>query len=225
MDNGMLAQLTLRILMAAFLGGLIGLERSSGDRPAGLRTHVLVATGSALLMVVSIYGIDGHPQARDPSRIASQVVSGIGFLGAGTILHEGLTVKGLTTAASLWIVSAIGLTVGCGMMALGIFATGITLITLILIRGLEKKVLPAGKPTRCKLHVILSKNPDSMMDVMEYLQERNIKTRILGIRNDPQRSVIEVDLSVKIGKYYNANAIISGLENAEAVKKVVLVDD
>jgi len=64
-----------------------------------------------------------------------------------------------------------------------------------------------------------------MMDVMEYLQERNIKTRILGIRNDPQRSVIEVDLSVKIGKYYNANAIISGLENAEAVKKVVLVDD
>lgn len=225
MDNGMLAQLTLRILMAAFLGGLIGLERSSGDRPAGLRTHVLVATGSALLMVVSIYGIDGHPQARDPSRIASQVVSGIGFLGAGTILHEGLTVKGLTTAASLWIVSAIGLTVGCGMMALGIFATGITLITLILIRGLEKKVLPAGKPTRCKLLVILSKNPDSMMDVMEYLQERNIKTRILGIRNDPQRNVIEVDLSVKIGKYYNANAIISGLENAEAVKKVVLVDD
>ena len=206
MDNGMLAHLTLRILMAAFLGGLIGLERSSGDRPAGLRTHVLVATGSALLMVVSIYGFDGHPQGRDPSRIASTVVNGIGFLGAGTILHEGLTVKGLTTAASLWIVSAIGLTVGCGMLALGIFATGIALITLILIRGLEKKVLPAGKSTRCKLHVILSKDPDSMMDVMEYLQERNIKTRLLGIRNEPQRNVIEVDLSVKIGKYYNANA-------------------
>lgn len=225
MDNGMLAHLTLRILMAAFLGGLIGLERSSGDRPAGLRTHVLVATGSALLMVVSIYGFDGHPQGRDPSRIASTVVNGIGFLGAGTILHEGLTVKGLTTAASLWIVSAIGLTVGCGMLALGIFATGIALITLILIRGLEKKVLPAGKSTRCKLHVILSKDPDSMMDVMEYLQERNIKTRILGIRNEPQRNVIEVDLSVKIGKYYNANAIISGLQDTKAVKKVELLDE
>ena len=225
MDNGMLAHLTLRILMAAFLGGLIGLERSSGDRPAGLRTHVLVATGSALLMVVSIYGFDGHPQGRDPSRIASTVVNGIGFLGAGTILHEGLTVKGLTTAASLWIVSAIGLTVGCGMLALGIFATGIALITLILIRGLEKKVLPAGKSTRCKLHVILSKDPDSMMDVMEYLQERNIKTRLLGIRNEPQRNVIEVDLSVKIGKYYNANAIISGLQDTKAVKKVELLDE
>lgn len=225
MDNGMLAQLTLRILMAAFLGGLIGLERSSGDRPAGLRTHVLVATGSALLMVVSIYGIDGHPQYRDPSRIASQVVSGIGFLGAGTILHEGLTVKGLTTAASLWIVSAIGLTVGCGMLAVGIFTTAITLVTLIMIRGLEKKVLPTGKATRCKLHVVLDKNPDSMMDVMGYLQERNIKTRILGIRNEPQRNVIEVDLLVKIGKYYNANAIISGLEETQNVKKVVPMDE
>ena len=222
MDNGMLAQLTLRILMAAFLGGLIGLERSSGDRPAGLRTHVLVATGSALLMVVSIYGIDGHPQARDPSRIASQVVSGIGFLGAGTILHE---VKGLTTAASLWIVSAIGLTVGCGMLALGIFATGITLVTLILIRGLEKKVLPAGKATRCNLHVTVNKDPDSMIEVMGYLQERNIKTRILGMRNDPQRNVLEVDLAVKIGKYYNANEIISGLKNTKAVQKVVLQDE
>ena len=225
MDNEMLAERCLRILLAAFLGGLIGLERSSGDRPAGLRTHVLVATGSALLMVVSIYGIDGHPQYRDPSRIASQVVSGIGFLGAGTILHEGLTVKGLTTAASLWIVSAIGLTVGCGMLAVGIFTTVITLVTLIMIRGLEKKVLPTGKATRCKLHVVLDKNPDSMMDVMDFLQERNIKTRILGIHNDPQRNVIEVDLAVKIGKYYNANTIISGLESTKTVQHVALVDE
>ena len=96
--------LVLRLLLTAFLGGIIGLERSAGDRPAGLRTHVLVATGSALLMIVSIYGIDGHPLNRDPSRIASQVVTGVGFLGAGTILHEGLTVKGLTTAASVWMV-------------------------------------------------------------------------------------------------------------------------
>ncbi|WP_416181633.1 MgtC/SapB family protein [Acidaminococcus timonensis] len=221
----LLAQLTLRILLAAFLGGLIGLERSAGDRPAGLRTHVLVATGSALLMVISIYGSDGYTQARDPSRIASQVVSGIGFLGAGTILHEGLTVKGLTTAASLWIVSAIGLTVGCGMLALGIFATVITLVTLILIRGLEKKVLPAGRATKCNLHVIVKKTPDSLMEVMDYLQERNIKTRILDMRNDPQRNVLEVDLAVKIGKYYNANAIIDGLKNTRAVQSIVLKDE
>ena len=225
MENEMLAQMTLRMLLAAFLGGLIGLERSSGDRPAGLRTHVLVATGSALLMVVSIYGIDGHPQYRDPSRIASQVVSGICFLGAGTILHEGLTVKGLTTAASRWSVAASGLTVGCGMLAVGIFTTVITLVTLIMIRGLEKKVLPTGKATRCKLHVVLDKNPDSMMDVMDFLQERNITTRILGIHNDPQRNVIEVDLAVKIGKYYNANTIISGLESTKTVQHVALVDE
>ena len=111
------------------------------------------------------------------------------------------------------------------MLALGIFATGITLVTLILIRGLEKKVLPAGKATRCNLHVTVNKNPDSMIDVMGYLQERNIKTRILGMRNDPQRNVLEVDLAVKIGKYYNANEIISGLKNTKAVQKVVLQDE
>ena len=128
MENEMLAQMTLRILLAAFLGvssvwnGAAGTGRPGcGPRAGGYRL--------GLLMVVSIYGIDGHPQYRDPSRIASQVVSGIGFLGAGTILHEGLTVKGLTTAASLWIVSAIGLTVGCGMLAVGIFTTVITLVT------------------------------------------------------------------------------------------------
>mgnify|MGYP000164044875 CR=1 FL=1 len=94
-----------------------------GTGRQGCVPSILVATGSALLMIVSIYGADGYTQYRDPSRIASQVVSGIGFLGAGTILHEGLTVKGLTTAASLWIVSAIGLAVGCGMLYLSILVT------------------------------------------------------------------------------------------------------
>ena len=94
-------QMLMRLFLAAFLGGIVGIERGSGDRPAGLRTHILVCTGSALIMVVSMYAFDGFDVPRDPGRIAAQVVSGIGFLGAGTILHEGLTVRGLTTAASL----------------------------------------------------------------------------------------------------------------------------
>ena len=213
-------RLMLRILVAAILGGLIGLERSAGDRPAGLRTHILVATGSALLMIVSIYGADGYTQYRDPSRIASQVVSGIGFLGAGTILHEGLTVKGLTTAASLWIVSAIGLAVGCGMLYLSILVTLLTLVTLIMIRGLEKKVIPAGKSLKCRLQVTL----DSMMEVMDYLQQRNVKTRILGIKNDPAKSVIQVNLSVKIGKHLDAGALLEGLKKRPEVESVTMVE-
>ena len=107
----------LRLVVAAILGGIVGIERGSGDRPAGLRTHILVCVGSTLFMLVSLYGFDDvNPlpthveedigQRRDSARIAAQVVSGIGFLGAGTILHEGLTIRGLTTAASLWMVSA-----------------------------------------------------------------------------------------------------------------------
>ena len=217
-------RLMLRILVAAILGGLIGLERSAGDRPAGLRTHILVATGSALLMIVSIYGADGYTQYRDPSRIASQVVSGIGFLGAGTILHEGLTVKGLTTAASLWIVSAIGLAVGCGMLYLSILVTLLTLVTLIMIRGLEKKVIPAGKSLKCRLQVTLDKHPESMMEVMDYLQQRTVKTRILGIKNDPAKSVIQVNLSVKIGKHLDAGALLEGLKKRPEVESVTMVE-
>ena len=107
--------MVIRLVVAAILGGIVGIERGSGDRPAGFRTHILVCVGSALFMLVSLYGFDDvYPQTakleedigqrRDSARIAAQVVSGIGFLGAGTILHEGLTIRGLTTAASLWMV-------------------------------------------------------------------------------------------------------------------------
>jgi putative Mg2+ transporter-C (MgtC) family protein len=171
-------------------------------------------------MIVSIYGIDGHPQYRDPSRIASQVVSGIGFLGAGTILHEGMTVKGLTTAASLWIVSAIGLTVGCGMLSLGVVATVITLITLMAIRGLEKKVLPSGRAVKMKLAITSNNNPDSMMDIMDYLQAHNVKTRVLDMSNNPEEKTLRILISAKISRYDNANDIIDGLHHLKAVKSV-----
>ena len=134
--------MVVRLVLAAILGGIVGIERGSGDRPAGFRTHILVCVGSALFMLVSMYGFDELTPAealhegdlgarRDSARIAAQVVSGIGFLGAGTILHEGLTIRGLTTAASLWMVSAIGLAVGSGMFFLSIMATVITMITLV----------------------------------------------------------------------------------------------
>lgn len=210
-----------RMLLAAFLAGVIGIERSAGDRPAGLRTHVLVATGSALLMLVSLYGDDGTPYMRDPHRLAAQVVSGIGFLGAGTILHEGLTVKGLTTAASLWMVSAIGLACGCGLIFLSVFVTAMTMVTLVSIRKLEKKVLPEGKNSKCNLRIILNKDPDNMMTIMDFFQERNIKTRILSIHNDATLNAIKVDVTVKVGKYYNVTEIINGLKNSKAVMEVL----
>ena len=106
-----------RLLVASALGALIGYERERVGKPAGVRTHGMVALGSALFTVVSLYGFGG---ASDPGRVAAQVVTGIGFIGAGAILHEAGSVQGLTTAASLWVTAAIGLAVGVGMFVMSL---------------------------------------------------------------------------------------------------------
>ncbi len=126
-------EIIIKLALAAVLGGLIGLERESLSRPAGLRTYTLVCVGSALAMVVSLDMYYQYYQTvnADPGRIAAQVVSGIGFLGAGTIMREGATVRGLTTAAGLWVVACIGLAVGTGLYIPAIVSTAIILFVLI----------------------------------------------------------------------------------------------
>jgi putative Mg2+ transporter-C (MgtC) family protein len=130
----MTTQYILHIFVAAFLGGAIGLEREYRDKAAGFRTHFLVGLGAALFMILSAHGFDaivGTPGIRlDPSRIASQVVTGIGFIGAGTIIFQKHAVKGLTTAAGLWVTAAIGMCAGAGMYVLAAVATGLVLVCL-----------------------------------------------------------------------------------------------
>lgn len=131
-------ELILRLFVAALLGGLIGLEREYRAKEAGVRTHFLVALGSGLFMIISQYGFDGVlravPEAHlDPSRVAAQVVAGIGFIGAGTIILQKHVVKGLTTAAGLWVTSAIGMTCGSGLYLL---AAATTLMVLICLEAL-----------------------------------------------------------------------------------------
>ena len=130
----MTGQYILCIVIAALLGGAIGLEREYRSKEAGFRTHFLVGLGSGLFMVLSLHGFDafaGIPGIqRDPSRIAAQVVSGIGFIGAGCIIFQKNAVKGLTTAAGLWVTSAIGMTAGAGLYALASVATALVLLCL-----------------------------------------------------------------------------------------------
>ncbi len=115
--------LMARVLLAFLLGGVIGYERESIQRPAGLRTHMLVAAGSAAFTVASTHAFTGEGTVRDPARVAAQVVAGVGFLGAGTIWRTPSTVRGLTTAASIWLVAAVGLLAGSGMWLLAAFTT------------------------------------------------------------------------------------------------------
>ena len=130
----MTLEFILRIFVAAILGGAIGLEREYRDKAAGFRTHFLVALGSALFMIVSAYGfestITSEEQRWDVSRIAAQVVSGIGFIGAGTIIFQKNTIRGLTTAAGVWVTAAIGLACGGGMYILAAAATVMVLLGL-----------------------------------------------------------------------------------------------
>ncbi len=133
----------LRLLLAAFAGSMIGFERERLQWSAGLRTHMLVCVGSCLIVIVSAYGFSEVLNTHvvlDPSRIAAQVVSGIGFLGAGTILLRGEVVKGLTTAASLWAVAAIGLAVGSGLYVAAIATTVIVLAILAGLKPIEDRV-------------------------------------------------------------------------------------
>ena len=121
------ADMVLRLLIATVLGGLIGIERELAEKPAGLRTNLLVCLGAALFTVASIYGFGSEG---DPSRVAAGIVAGIGFLGAGTILRGDGAVHGITTAATIWAVAAIGLAVGAGLYLVAVVTTGIMLIAL-----------------------------------------------------------------------------------------------
>lgn len=136
-------EMIYRLLLAALFGGLIGLEREYRSKVAGLRTHLLVSIGSALLMLLSQYGFDGDG---DPSRVAAQIVSGIGFIGAGAIIMDRRhAVHGLTTAAGIWVSSGIGMTVAAGMYVLAVAATILSLV------GLEIAVFAFRRPTQDEL--------------------------------------------------------------------------
>jgi putative Mg2+ transporter-C (MgtC) family protein len=128
----------LRVLIAFLLGGLVGWERERVQRPAGLRTHMLVAAGAACFTVASIYGFDGLGTSRDPARLAAQIVSGIGFLGAGVIFRSQGAVRGLTTAASIWMVSALGVLSGLGLYWVAAFATMLTWFILRVLKSAER---------------------------------------------------------------------------------------
>ncbi|MEW9123947.1 MAG: MgtC/SapB family protein [Thermotaleaceae bacterium] len=133
-------ELILRLILSALIGGFIGIEREAHNRPAGLRTHILVTLGAALIMLISTHGFNNVGAAGDPARLAAQVVSGIGFLGAGTILRTGNSIRGLTTAASIWVCGGIGLAIGGGYYVGGLTTAAIVLFSLMSLGSFEKKI-------------------------------------------------------------------------------------
>ena len=143
-------EIMMRSVLAVILSGLIGFERQMHKRHAGLRTHILVSLGSCLIMLTSLYVFDIYKDVAslDPSRIAAGVITGIGFLGAGTIIRDTEGVHGLTTAASLWVVAAIGLAVGCGFWKAACFVTALALVVLFILRYVEGAIFHVKEESR-----------------------------------------------------------------------------
>ena len=162
----------LRIAIAALCGGIIGFERSRMRKEAGLRTHIIVAVGAALLMIVSKYGftdILDTPGIRvDGSRVAANVITGISFLGAGVIFVRDVSIKGLTTAAGLWSMAGVGLAIGAGMYAIGIFSTALIMLIQVFARGKLRKLDGPVRDTFSIFihHIEMEKNPDGTVKVI-----------------------------------------------------------
>jgi len=169
-------ELALRIVISVVAGGLVGLEREWSNRAAGFRTHILVCVGATAIMLLSIYGFTAFANEvnvrMDPARLAAQVISGIGFLGAGAIMRNGFTISGLTTAASLWVVAAIGLCVGAGFYFVSLLTTFVVLFSLFLLNRWEKKFFNVKR--RRRLEMKLSCRAGQVSEVVHLMEARGV---------------------------------------------------
>jgi putative Mg2+ transporter-C (MgtC) family protein len=192
----------LRLSVAAALGGAIGMERELRERQAGLRTHLVVCVGSALFTLVSAYGfreflVGGGALVRaDPTRIAAQIVSGIGFLGAGAIIRQGLSVRGLTTAATLWLVAAIGMASGAGYYSAALIATAGALLTLGPLRVFSYRIVRRFRPEIDRLLVEIPAG-GSAGAVLEAIERQGARVVALEIAQEGDRRSIALDVELR----------------------------
>ncbi|MDD5270311.1 MAG: MgtC/SapB family protein [Candidatus Omnitrophica bacterium] len=191
-------EMMIRLCIAAVLSGLIGYEREIHERPAGFRTHILVGVGSTLIMLTSMHIFDIYKGVAvpDPGRIAAQVVSGIGFLGAGTIIRFKASVRGLTTAASLWTVAGIGLAVGAGLFVPAAATTAIVLAALFFLNRLEKVMI--RKDWYKSLEIEAKSGTAELEQIRGILLEYDVEIKDFDVKKSPCSDGVMLRIRVKI---------------------------
>ena len=213
MYNAHIWELILRLVGACFLGGAVGYQREIHGRPAGLRTHILVCVGATLFTITSIM----FGRGSEPSRIAANIVTGIGFLGAGTIIRQGSTVRGLTTAASLWSVAAIGLAVGMGGQMYILAATTAVLVLAVLswVDILEDRLLSAER--YLGLAVIFSSHEHDPKAVINRLADLGVQ--VLGAKSEMEEDGKRViHLRLKLQQHMSQNQVNAALAELEVIE-------
>jgi putative Mg2+ transporter-C (MgtC) family protein len=217
------AQIALRLVAALLVGAASGLERSYHGRPAGFRTHALVCLSTSLLMLVTVFESHWFVAAGtgrvtlDPTRMAQGIMTGIGFLGAGAIIKDGLTVRGLTTAASIWITAAIGILLGIGFYFPALFTTALALATLSLFRWIESRI-----PVLFYAHFYVRIAPDAPTDETELRRLvgfHGFSIANLGYRLDRATGFVEYRMVVRTQHAANARALAEALCRLEAVRE------
>jgi putative Mg2+ transporter-C (MgtC) family protein len=215
--------LLLRLVVAAVLGSAIGLDRQRLDKSAGLRTHMLVCVGSALVMIVSGYGFERVLQpgriVLDPSRVAAQVVSGIGFLGAGTIVVRKQSVHGLTTAASIWAVASIGLAAGGALYMAATAATAIMLIILAVIKPVEERILGRGHVERRTFKLVVAQS-FALDAIASRFPKAGVEVRGLRVREGDEPGKRDIEIACGPSSESAALMLAAELKSIEGVREV-----
>ncbi len=221
----------IRITIAVIFGFCIGLERELTNKYAGLRTHILVCLGACVFTLISIYGfptfapgdnviIDHATGVRDTSRVAAQIVTGIGFIGAGTVLRNGPIVLGLTTAATLWIAASIGMACGAGMFDIAFAGTILSILTLVSIRVFERKVLPTSTKITRRVKINITCNNDYTQKIQKYIIEKypsisELTTKQLKVDENSSKITCTLDIISRkpIKDLYKAFSNIQGIDS------------
>ena len=199
-------EIVVRLLLTVGLCGVIGFERETRDQSAGFRTHILLGLGAALFTLVSAYGFTAFTEAAlesggrgiqfDPTRIAAQIVTGIGFLGAGAIIRQGLDIRGLTTAASLWATAAIGMAAGAGYYFGAVATTVVVVLSLYLLRKVRARVIQRFQTSFAVLNVVFSEAGGEISGVVEKLEDYDIEIRGLDAELEDGRARYAIQLRV-----------------------------
>lgn len=210
-------EIILRLVVACVLGGIIGIERESSNRPAGFRTHILVCIGSALVMITSEFLFEnyGVKTNMDPARLGAQVISGIGFLGAGTIIRDGINVRGLTTAASLWAVACVGLAAGIGFYGGAIAAAALIFITLILLKKLEYRV-----STKYRTVMVVTVGRANVLgSINDVFEKYGLRIKNMEYIDDEKKEEMILKFTVKTGIKFKCDEMIKELKCIEGISK------
>lgn len=213
-----------RLVLASVLGGIIGLEREVHGRPAGFRTHLLVSLGSSLFVATSIefYRVFGNfsgtvPVGVDPGRVAAQVVTGIGFLGAGAIIRENASVRGLTTAACLWVASAIGIACGIGLYAVAAIVTIISLVSLLLLKKVERMLT---KDIYVTVKITSTDRSGIVSDMEALMIKGGLEVTAARFEKDVDQKVIRIEYDLRLTGRDMTGALVDKIALVSGVKQV-----